>query len=143
MEHVQIVKESSIQEDNDVILNDVWNVFTSQKIPYQKWNKNMEPIQREEFHTVKIKIWSQGNLQDCQRKISQKSTKRIMWVWNCQMLNISKMLRVSWLRTLQKFIINIRKKSHTNTARLTKWKFWKTLNSMNAFCLSLVMSYTG
>ena len=103
MEHVQIVKESSIQVDNDVILNGVWNVFTSQKIPYQKWNKNMEPIQREEFHTVKIKIWSQGNLQDCQRKISQKSTKRIMWVWNCQMLNISKMLRVSWLRTLLKF----------------------------------------
>ena len=126
-----------------MILNDGWNVFTSQKIPYQSLNKNVEPIQRGEFHTVKIKSWSQGSLQDCQKKVSQKSTRRIMWVWHCQMLNISKILRVSWLRTLQKFIMNTRKKSHTNTACLTKWNIWKTLNSMNAFCLSLVMSYIG
>ena len=38
MEYVKIVKESVTPKGNDVILNEVWNVFTSQKFSDSKLN---------------------------------------------------------------------------------------------------------
>ena len=41
-----------------MILDEVWNVHMSQKVPDQKLNKKSETIQRGEFQIMKIKMTS-------------------------------------------------------------------------------------
>ena len=59
------------------VVDEIWNVYNSQKFPVQKLNKNVATIQKREFNMLKINISSQGKLQTRRKKI-QKMTGNIM-----------------------------------------------------------------
>ena len=66
-----------------------------------------------------------------------------MWVWHCKMLKISKWLRIFGLKTLQKFITNLRKNPRKYSEDGQMKYFKQTFNSMDYFIMSLVVSYVG
>ena len=62
MEYGNIVKESVTPKSNNVIFDEVWNVYNSQKVPEKKLNKKVETIQGGESQMTKIIIisWKAG-----------------------------------------------------------------------------------
>ena len=75
IEYVKIVHESVIQNENDVTINEVWNVYTIQKIPDPKSNTKAETKKRGEFRMMRKKVISSNVLESYGKKL---------WVWNCQ-----------------------------------------------------------
>ena len=55
MEYVQIVKESVTPNGNYVILNEVWNLYTSQKVSDSKLNLKSGNKKRGEFQMMRTK----------------------------------------------------------------------------------------
>ena len=62
MNYIQIDKDYVILKGNDTTLNEVWDVYTIQKVPYPNWNNKVEGKQRGGISEDKKKT-SQGRLQ--------------------------------------------------------------------------------
>ena len=64
VEYVNIIKESVIPKGNDVIIDEVWNIYTSQQFPDLKFNgKNGKTTNRSISDDENKKKRSQGSLQ--------------------------------------------------------------------------------
>ena len=69
IEYVKIVHESVIQNENDVTINEVWNVYTIQKIPDPKSNTKAETKKRGEFRMMRKKVISSNVLESYGKKL--------------------------------------------------------------------------
>ena len=55
MEYVQFLKESVIPKGDYLIPGESWNIYNSQKVRDQKFNRNVGTIQRGKSEVIKIK----------------------------------------------------------------------------------------
>ena len=72
IEYVQVVKESVIPKGNSVVLNAVWNVYTSQKVPDPKLNKTSGSKTKRRVSDDKNKYGLKEGCKYGKRKISIK-----------------------------------------------------------------------